>query len=414
MCDCVEGRIILTHDREDGAGNEVVGAVLDKRVPGVSYTCSMDQVMHAAGFDVPRGKTHLHLLGVEPGLELWSAGDLQFRYQDAFLSAYERGYVQPGSQAYQIFRDPNRHLVAAPDSAVGLTQTFHFDAAMHATYKGLLNASNPAQTGVGVEVAVVDTGLDANAAFAAGGLSRSFHDDTTTTSVDDTNGHGTAVASVISDVAPGAKLRVLKIGDYDRMSEWNLAAAMLYGATADVINLSLGYSFGARDCRTCGRQQSRSSRSAVFERVITDVLAINPEVIVVAAAGNRRLQELDFPARFSNVVAVGAVDSATNVASYSNTGAIDHWGGAHDRLYFAPGGGNGEFVGATIDAAGNGKDREGTSFAAPYVSALLAIYRQPVGGVQPSASATLDHFQRRAVAVNGYSQALHGNGLIRL
>jgi cell wall-associated protease len=298
---------------------------------------------------------------------------------------------------------------------VGLTQSFHFDAATHATYKNLLNVANPAQTGVGVEVAVVDTGRDANAAFAAGAASRSFHDDTTTTCVDDTNGHGTAVASVISDVAPGAELTVLKIGDHDRMSEWNLAAAMLHGATADVINLSLGYSLRARDCQKCGRQQSHSARSAVFERLITDVLAINPEVIVVAAAGNRSLPQLDFPARFANVVAVGAVDSATAVAPYRNTGAINPRGAAHDRLYFAPGGGNGEFVGATIDPAGNGKDLEGTSFAAPYVSAMLAIYRQPVGGVTPTASATLAHFRQHAnITMNGYNPALHGNGLIRL
>lgn len=415
MCDCVEGRIILTHDREDGAGNDIVGAVRDERVPGVSYTASMDDVMHAAGHDVPKGRNRLHLLGVEPGLELWAAADLQFRYQDSFLSAYERGYVPQGSQTYNIFRDPNRHLVAAPDSAVGLTQSFHPDATMHATYKTLLNVANPAQTGVGVEVAVVDTGLDANATFAAGPASRSFHDDTTTACVDDINGHGTAVASIISDVAPGAELTVLKIGDHDRMSEWNLAAAMLHGATSDVINLSLGYSFGARDCQKCGRQQSKSARSAVFERLITDVLAINPEVIVVAAAGNRSLPHLDFPARFANVVAIGAVDSATNVAPYSNTGAINHRGAAHDRLYFAPGGGNGEFVGATIDAAGNRNDLEGTSFAAPYASAMLAIYREPVGGVTPTASATLAHFQQQAdITMNGYNQALHGNGLIRL
>ncbi|MBV8348446.1 MAG: S8 family serine peptidase [Mycolicibacterium sp.] len=153
----------------------------------------------------------------------------------------------------------------------------------------------------------------------------------------------------------------------------------------------------------------------MFERVIDNVLQTNPEVIIVAAAGNRSLQLVDFPARFSNVVAVGAIDSLKHVASYSNTGAIDQSGSPHSRLYFAPGGGNGEFVGNTITAAGKKTDHEGTSFAAPYVSALAAIHLEAGGGARPTANATLAHFQNHAdTTINGYNASTHGNGLIRL
>jgi subtilisin family serine protease len=418
MCDCVPGRVVVIHDREDGTGREVVDLVRDEQFPGVRYAASMDELTHAAGRG-SQGRHALHLLEVEPGLEMWSAANLQFRYQTAFVRRLETGDISPGDYRYSAFTDPGGHLMAAPDSAIGLAQVpapgFRFDPA-HTAYKNLMNLSGSRETGVGIRVAVVDSGLDARSGLSASTSSRSFHDDRTTSSIDDTNGHGTAVASVIHDLAPDAELTILKIGNENPMSEWNLIAAMLTGANADLINLSLAFSLNAHDCQYCGRTENHSARSEVFERVIDEILIMNPELIVVAAAGNGTRQRVDFPARFASVVAVGAIDSQKNVAPYSNTGAVDHMGQAHSRLYFAPGGGNGERIGTTVTPTGQQIDHDGTSFAAPYVSALIALQLQAAGASWPGrADAVLAHFRRNSdTSINGYSQQTHGNGLIRL
>lgn len=193
---------------------------------------------------------------------------------------------------------------------------------------------------------------------------------------------------------------------------------MLYGATADVMNLSLAYSLDSQSCLAGGRLESGSARSAVFERVIADVSNSNPGLIVVAAAGNHNRDHLDFPARFSNVVAVGAIDSQRNVAAYSNKGAKDQSGGAHRNLFFAPGGDGDEYIGTTTSADGSEKRWRGTSFAAPYVSALLALHLSWCKtnlGTFPSVESTLDLFRMAAdKSIPNDTEEAHGNGVIRI
>lgn len=424
MCECVPGRLIFIRDREDQVARGVLASVQQGQIEGVSYQRSMDDVLAAGGHRFERGRSELHLLRVEPGLELWSAGELQSRYQSAFLGHVAVGDIQPKDYAWQTFTDPSRRLVAAPDFAVGFadspTPGFEFDLPTHRTYMDLLNvpyARADGNGGRGVTVAVVDSGLEANAEIPADPASRSFHDDGNWTSTVDTNGHGTAVASVISDVAPESNLTVLKIGDRNPLSEWHLAAAMLYGVTADVMNLSVAYGLGSQTCSACGHQASGSARSAVFERVVTDVLDMNPHLIIVAAAGNQSRDQLDFPARFSNVVAVGAIDSRKNVAAYSNKGAKDQAGRVHKNLFFAPGGDGDEYIGTSTGADGKKKRWRGTSFAAPYVSAMLALHLSWCKtnlGTFPSVESALDPFRMTAKkSIPNYTEGVHGNGVIQ-
>ena len=421
MCECIEGSVIVCHDREDGPAAQLVDTIREGFHSEVEYVAAMDDVISSARPHKPHGRFAFHLLETEPGQEIWAAGRLQARYQAEFVRAFEHGMMGPGGTAYSIFQDPDRSMVAAPNAAVYLahapSQGFHFDTAVHSAYKSTLNIARAAQTGRRIRIAVVDSGLDVALQGWADSSSRSFHDDTTSTNINDVNGHGTAVASIIHDVAPDADLTVLKIGDKDRSSEWNLAAALQYLTGPDIINLSVAFSLGAQDCQICGRQQSHSSRSAIFERVLADLFLTTPEVLVVAAAGNGGLPLVDFPARFANVIAVGAVNSSRQVTAYSNTGAIDQSGSPHSRLYFAPGGESGEFVGTTVDPGGHVgivKNHYGTSFAAPYVSGMIALYLESASGTNPTASSVLAHFQNNVdTTFSGYNTANHGNGLIR-
>ncbi|WP_431236095.1 S8 family peptidase (plasmid) [Mycolicibacterium psychrotolerans] len=424
MCECIPGRLIFIRDREDQIAAGVLASVQQGEIEGVSYQRSMDDVLAAGGHRFDRGRSELHLLEVEPGLEVWSAGELQFRYQSAFLGHVAAGEIQAEDVVGHPFADPSRRLVAAPDFAVGFAGApvtgFEFDVATRLAYSDLLGlryAQAGGNEGRGVSIAVVDSGLDANAAIPAGPASRSFHDDANWTSIDDEYGHGTAVASVISDIAPESNLTVLKIGDRNPLSEWHLAAAMLYGVTADVMNLSVAYGLGPQACSVCGHQAAGSARSAVFERVVTDISNINPHLIIVAAAGNHSRDQLDFPARFSNVVAVGAINSQKNVATYSNKGAKDQTGRAHKNLFFAPGGDGDEYIGTSTRADGSETRWRGTSFAAPYVSAMLALHlswcKANLGDL-PSVESALKPFRMTAKkSIPDYTAGIHGNGVIQ-
>jgi serine protease len=150
---------------------------------------------------------------------------------------------------------------------------------------------------------------------------------------DDQNGHGTHVASTIAEatsnrigetgLAYGATIMPIKV--LDRLGggdEESIAAGIRYAARhgAQVINLS--FDFG---------------KTVVSAGEITKIGAAVREArrrgaIVVAAAGNRAVPRVAYPAALPGVVSVGAVTEHGCLAAYSNTGiGLD---------LVAPGGGN--------------------------------------------------------------------------
>jgi subtilisin family serine protease len=134
----------------------------------------------------------------------------------------------------------------------------------------------------------------------------------------DENGHGTHVAGIIAGrgiasggryrgIAPGAKLWVVKVFNrYGEASEETIVNALRYLAEfgIDIVNLSLG-----------ADNASPSLKYAV------DIL-VNSGKIVVAAAGNNGQLPLTvtYPARYENVLAVGAVMRDGKPAPFSSMG----------------------------------------------------------------------------------------------
>ena len=207
----------------------------------------------------------------------------------------------------------------------------------------------------------------------------------------DTFGHGTHVAGTIAQttnngvgtagIAHRARimpLRVLdSIGEGDSVA---IARAIRYAARyrADVINLSLEFPAEVRAAE------------------IPDVLAAlryahRRGSVVVAAAGNQSDLAVAYPARAQSVIAVGATTVTGCQADYSNAG--------EDLNLVAPGGGpdapnsgnawddahcNPDSIGRPIvqqtfkdeglvQRFGFPRDFEGTSMAAPHVSATAAL-----------------------------------------
>lgn len=165
----------------------------------------------------------------------------------------------------------------------------------------------PGEAGQGVHVGIVDT------PFAPHGLLPDVDHDVavgTDRPVPFWAGHSTFVAGLVRQQAPGARITARAGLDIDdgMSSAWRVAKAIasFRGSGIDVLNLSLG-------CVTADGAAPMVLRRALDR--------LDPEVLVVAAAGNRADQknppEQIWPAASSGVIAVGATDSAGEVAGFS-------------------------------------------------------------------------------------------------
>lgn len=178
----------------------------------------------------------------------------------------------------------------------------------------------PVTTGEGVNVAVIDTGIDLNhpdlkAAYAGG--YNVF--EPAKLPIDD-NFHGTHVAGTIAatnnafgvvGAAPGVKLWAVKALDQTGKGDdaWTAAALdWVIGKQRElggrwVVNMSLG---------------SAVQGGHLEEQAVERALAAG--VILVAAAGNRGAAFLDYPAVYPGVIAVGAVGTDGRRAEFSSWG----------------------------------------------------------------------------------------------
>ncbi|GKZ13273.1 S8 family peptidase [Haladaptatus sp. T7] len=170
-------------------------------------------------------------------------------------------------------------------------------------------------TGTGVDVAVVDTGIDANHPDlqANVGSGKSF----VGSSWSDDNGHGTHVAGTIAavdnysgvvGVAPGTTLHAVKVLSSTGAGSYSdIAAGIEWAADHghDVINLSLG----------------GSSSSSTVDAVVQ--YAYDNGCLLVGAAGGSGPCSggcVGYPASASEVIAVSATNQSDDIASFSSRG----------------------------------------------------------------------------------------------
>jgi subtilisin family serine protease len=174
---------------------------------------------------------------------------------------------------------------------------------------------------------------------------------------DDDFGHGTMVAGVaaagtnngigVAGAAWQGKLMPIKVLDSrGAANDDNIAAGIRWAVDhgADVINLSLG----------------GPGASTILQQAVD--YATTNDVVVIAAAGNDGDTEPHFPAACEGVLAVGAIDNAGNLASFSSRGP---W-----ISVVAPG------VSIMTTTRGSGYGRgTGTSFSSPLVAAVAFLLR---------------------------------------
>lgn len=233
--------------------------------------------------------------------------------------------------------------------------------------------------------------------------------------VDDDHGHGSLVTAIVHECTHGP-FEVFKVTDAARKAtEWEVLQALSVGPMPPIVNLSMSLSFGRASCSQCGRQPV-GARTSVFEERLRELA--EDGVIVVVAAGNQSAERLAYPSRFSSAVAVQAWSGAPpRLAPYSNSGAADQAGARHPNVFLCPGGRREANEGPGLD--GQGKPVDGTSFAAAYMSGLLAVHWAAVSRcTQACEICRAVVLERAQLAASprfpGYDASRHGHGLARL
>lgn len=241
-------------------------------------------------------------------------------------------------------------------------------------------------TGAGATVAVLDTGADTDhpdlaadivhqecfgngpVDFCPNGTARQSG----AGAAEDDAGHGTHVTGIVTSdgvvssvgVAPGADVVAIKVMDACAFSgcfyDTGEIVAALDFVTAnpqlgvDAVNMSLGT--GATFAGTC---DTATAWTMALAASVTNLRAAG--VIPFASAGNNASStNMGAPACISGVVAVGATDTADNIAAFSNAStALDLLG---------PG------VSVISDAIGGGtRTASGTSMAGPTAAGCAAL-----------------------------------------
>ena len=309
-----------------------------------------------------------------------------------------RGFVEVGD----IDRPMSAALTPAASAALGVP--IDLNLGNHANYLTQLNVSAAHAAGVkgkGVTVAIIDTGIDSSITPSPVYVEE-YHDIVrnqhlapivggTVTGVNDANGHGSAMAKVIAEVAPDAQLCVIKICDnnpqlWDAMAGFGQA---LY-ANADVISFAFGFTTTGNLCCTCGT--SGKTQSDVLRLLLDNIAKLNltPRIapVVVAPTGNESdSRGFKYPAAYDSVVAVGSVDSAAKRSLFSNYGRV------HSTYLMAPGGQE-DNTGAIVEWVGEGPSGQkfyGTSPAVAYTVGMIALLKSDPRNVYATRSHLVDN-----------------------
>ena len=197
----------------------------------------------------------------------------------------------------------------------------------------------PVAKGDGVNVAIVDTGIDYTHPELKDRYQGGFNAITGTSDPKDDEGHGTHVAGTIAasdngigvvGVAPNAKLWSAKVLAPDGSGSatgtnaqiasglnWVLSKRNELGGHW-IVNMSLG------QCTDVSVDPDNCSAVPSFTMQTACQKLADAGVLVFAASGNdstpAHAATVSYPAAFSSVIAVGAVDATQTIASFSNQG----------------------------------------------------------------------------------------------
>jgi len=380
-CDSAPGELIILFYRK----NHIAGKFFD--LPNISGPEGYLMILE-------RMTENLDLLGISSSSEYYEAylvnvGEGEESAKISLIqSDYYRfliGFFSDGETRYDVFPETLQDAWKYWNYMNLYISRNSYYTISSPTFAGTFSPNNPLYTGMinnssltthsPRTVALLDTGIDSSLGFTIGNsknlLSKMhyYYSDG-----EDDNGHGTQMAQIIEYMSPKTKFNVYKVCDASgNLKEWSFLSALFCCSNDDssIINMSLEQGITKdRDCGNCGLVLSQV-RSATLEEKISDVFSKNK--ILIASAGNESLNELKYPAKVEEVIAICSIDSKSELSDFSNFGTdtyktIGNVTSPHKYVFAAPGGNRSPLE--TVFTANKGY---GTSHAAAYASGALSV-----------------------------------------
>jgi len=267
-----------------------------------------------------------------------------------------------------------------------------------------------------VRVAILDSGSDATASLRI----KDFYDVEPAGTAHhpappapyDNDGHGTAMATLIQEVAPTAELYVVRVLDQAKVDLWRLVAGIgvaVGQCRADIVNMSLGVDYFIPKCR-CGA--TVVVRQFAFEQFLSIPVPGGEVPLFVASTGNERsTNSFNFPASTGKCLAVGAVDSG----DYRTT--VSNYGSSSSYYAMTPGGKEDPALSLTIvedvGKGGLGDPCFATSVSTAYATGMLALMRGMSAYGHLSNEKLLDELLQNHCEMPAHGSSLeYGSGVV--
>jgi len=225
---------------------------------------------------------------------------------------------------------------------------------------------------VEVVIAITDTGVDGTHPDFGGKVIAGYDTFNDISISANTNSavysHGTHCAGIaaaignnsqgMAGVAWGSTIMPIKIcddGPNYLASDFDMAEAFTWAADngADIISCSFG-----------GKGYSQTAKDAI------DYAVIDNGCVMVAAMGNSHRDEINYPAGYQSVIAVGATNAHDEIASFSTTGDYMSVCAPGVEIYSTMPGGGYDYMG-------------GTSMSCPFVAGAAALILSQNPGMSP-------------------------------
>ena len=251
----------------------------------------------------------------------------EFDYVEYDLKGTGNGSVNSSDQEFIIPNDPGF------SNQWGLRNTGQNIGGISGTQGADINIVSAWDYTVGNEntiVSVLDTGIPLNAAEFSGRVLPGYDFANNDNDPTDDHGHGTNVTSIIAATGNNSlgiaginwnckilPIKVLNSSNFGFYSWWISGITMAVDSGANVINMSIG--------------------GNSFSQALLDAInyALNSNVIVVASMMNDNNEVTYYPAGFTNVISVGALNNTDNRAVPFCWGGGSNYGNHID--FVAPG-----------------------------------------------------------------------------
>ena len=258
-----------------------------------------------------------------------------------------------------------------------------------------VNIGDANQTGAGVNVGILDTGIDQRHPDLSRNVKGGYSAIPGIESASDDNGHGTHVAGTIGALRNG--LGVLGVAPKVNIYAVKVLNDKGSGKLSNLID-GIGWCV-EKEIRVVNMSLSSSVENQTFRDMVQN--ARKAGITMVCAAGNRGpgSNSVGYPARYVESIAVAAIDQNDKIADFSSRG--------REVTLSAPG----------VDILSTWPGRKyrkstGTSMAAPHVTGTVALLLEADPGLSPSVIMSI--LQASADWLDGVNLDEQGAGVLNV